>query len=186
MALFLRPEKQAYAILELICRNDARLLSSPHEENESVAGLKAKPKQKKRSASNRTGSSVKKLAKKGTNGSRTRSKKAASALVTCKLDKNSAGDCCSSPDPQEKGQVVTTERRNLERRKPVNRRRQIDPTTCERDYTLDEIEFMNALDEYKRKNGRMFPTCSEVLEVIKELGYAKASSDHQPLATVDG
>lgn len=65
------------------------------------------------------------------------------------------------------------ERRQLQRREAVNRRRQIDPTTCERDYTADEIAFMNALDEYKRKSGRMFPTCSEVLEVIRELGYVK-------------
>lgn len=63
----------------------------------------------------------------------------------------------------------------LERRLKVNRRRQIDPTTCERDYTDQEVEFMNALDDYKRKSGRMFPTCSEVLEVINSLGYVKLS-----------
>jgi hypothetical protein len=63
----------------------------------------------------------------------------------------------------------------LERRKKVNRRRQIDPTTCERDYTEDEIEFMNAIDDYKRQSGRMFPTCSEVLEVVRGLGYVKLS-----------
>jgi hypothetical protein len=64
----------------------------------------------------------------------------------------------------------------LERRKKVNRRRQIDPTTCERDYNEQEIEFMNALDDYKRKSGRMFPTCSEVLEVIQSLGYVRLSA----------
>jgi hypothetical protein len=64
----------------------------------------------------------------------------------------------------------------LERRKKVNRRRQIDPTTCERDYTDQEVEFMNALDDYKRKSGRMFPTCSEVLEVIRGLGYVKLAA----------
>ena len=32
---------------------------------------------------------------------------------------------------------------------------------------------MNAMDEYKRKSGRMFPTCSEILEVITKLGYEK-------------
>jgi hypothetical protein len=62
---------------------------------------------------------------------------------------------------------------SLERRAKVNRRRQIDPTTCERDYTDDEIEFMRALEAYKRASGRMFPTCSEVLEVIRNLGYLK-------------
>lgn len=64
----------------------------------------------------------------------------------------------------------------LERRKKVNRRRQIDPTTCERDYTDDEVEFMNAIDDYKRNSGRMFPTCSEVLEVLRGLGYQKVSA----------
>jgi len=64
----------------------------------------------------------------------------------------------------------------LERRAKVNRRRQIDPTTCERDYTDDEVEFMNAIDDYKRTSGRMFPTCSEVLEVVRSLGYAKRST----------
>jgi len=53
------------------------------------------------------------------------------------------------------------------------RRRMIDPTTCERDYAAEELEFMQALDQYKRSSGRMFPTCSEVLEVLKSLGYRR-------------
>ncbi len=64
--------------------------------------------------------------------------------------------------------------KKVERRKKVPRRRQIDPTTCERDYSQEEVEFMTALDEYKRNSGRMFPTCSEILEVLLGLGYAKA------------
>jgi hypothetical protein len=72
--------------------------------------------------------------------------------------------------------IETSSAPKLERRKKVNRRRQIDPTTCERDYTDQEVEFMNALDEYKRKSGRMFPTCSEVLEVIQSLGYVKLTA----------
>ena len=75
----------------------------------------------------------------------------------------------------------------LERRKKVNRRRQIDPTTCERDYSEDEIQFMNALDDYKRRSGRMFPTCSEVLEVVRSLGYVRTpSSEHALAYTVSG
>ena len=73
----------------------------------------------------------------------------------------------------------------VERRVKVNRRRQIDPTTCERDYSDDEVEFMNALDEYKRKSGRMFPTCSEVLEVIRNLGYIKAGSHAAPCSSAE-
>ncbi|MEZ6072394.1 MAG: hypothetical protein R3C10_19570 [Pirellulales bacterium] len=72
-----------------------------------------------------------------------------------------------------------------ERRK-VQRRRQIDPTTCERDYSDAEVEFMRALDEYKRASGRMFPTCSEILEVIAKLGYEKRSVQASPAAEMEG
>ena len=58
----------------------------------------------------------------------------------------------------------------------IPRRRQIDPTTCERDYSLEEVEFMRALDSYKRTHGRMFPTCSEILEVLRELGYVRVTA----------
>jgi hypothetical protein len=77
--------------------------------------------------------------------------------------------------------VIAEEKRKVK----VQRRRQIDPTTCERDYSDDEIVFMQAMDEYKRKNGRMFPTCSEILEVVRSIGYVKVSpavpTDTQPL-----
>ena len=85
--------------------------------------------------------------------------------------------------------IVTLDRRRGDRRdekppvaKPAvksqrrkERRRQIDPTTCERDYSADEVEFMTAIDNYKRKSGRMFPTCSEILEVVRDLGYVKTT-----------
>ena len=77
-------------------------------------------------------------------------------------------------DRRDEEEVAAETTPKMERRQKVNRRRQIDPTTCERDYTDQEVEFMNALDDYKRKSGRMFPTCSEVLEVIRSLGYVKA------------
>ncbi len=69
--------------------------------------------------------------------------------------------------------AASVERRVGQRREKVSRRRQIDPTTCEREYTDAEVEFMHALDQYKRTSGRMFPTCSEMLEVLRGLGYEK-------------
>ncbi len=66
-------------------------------------------------------------------------------------------------------------------RRKQQRRRQIDPTTCEREYNQHEIEFMQAIDAYKRSAGRMFPTCSEVLEVIKSLGYVRLSKEEQAI-----
>lgn len=89
------------------------------------------------------------------------------------VDRRKAKERRTGDDRRKKSEAVAVERRQGERREKVVRRRQIDPTTCERDYSDDEVEFMNALDQYKRKSGRMFPTCSEILEVIRGLGYAK-------------
>ena len=36
---------------------------------------------------------------------------------------------------------------------------------------------MRAMDDYKRDAGRMFPTCSEVLEVIRSLGYYQLTEE---------
>jgi hypothetical protein len=88
-----------------------------------------------------------------------------------------------SDERRKQNAQVAVERRQQERRVKVPRRRQIDPTTCEREYNDDEIEFMHALDAYKRASGRMFPTCSEILEVIRNLGYvrlARAASSLPP------
>ena len=94
--------------------------------------------------------------------------------VEVQMDRRSKSDRRGG-DRRKENIAVVAERRQGERRAKVPRRRQIDPTTCERDYSNDEIEFMQALDAYKRANGRMFPTCSEVLEVIRNLGYVRVS-----------
>lgn len=49
----------------------------------------------------------------------------------------------------------------------------VDPTTCESDYAAAELEFMLAMEKYKKRSGRMFPTWSEFLEVLRSLGYEK-------------
>jgi len=69
--------------------------------------------------------------------------------------------------------VALGRRKTKERR--GERRRQVDPTTCERDYNEEEISFMKAMDQYKRDNRRPFPTWSEVLEVLRALGYRKVA-----------
>ena len=62
-----------------------------------------------------------------------------------------------------------------EKRRTSERRRLIDPTTCERDYSEEETAFMKAMERYKRENRRPFPTWSEVLEVLRALGYRKVA-----------
>src|SRR5271169_4766549 len=68
-------------------------------------------------------------------------------------------------------------------RQKSGRRRFVDPTTSEREYTKAELEFMLAMKDYKQRSGRMFPTWSEVLEVLRELGYEKVG-DGEQLASV--
>ena len=41
--------------------------------------------------------------------------------------------------------------------------------------TPDVLEFITAIDEYKRSNRRPFPSWSEVLEILKTLGYSRTS-----------
>lgn len=82
-------------------------------------------------------------------------------------------------DRRKRNIPVATDRRRAqnaaEKRKNSERRRLIDPTTCERDYNDDETEFMKAMDRYKRENRRPFPTWSEVLEVLRSLGYRRVA-----------
>lgn len=94
------------------------------------------------------------------------------------VDNNQAADSItmdrrSSQERRQETENQSSEAPKSERRK--KRRRQIDPTTCEREYSEQEIEFMRAMDEYKRASGRMFPTCSEILEVLTKLGYRQVT-----------
>jgi hypothetical protein len=71
------------------------------------------------------------------------------------------------------GSSAAKARRAAKAAQSSGRRRLVDPATCERDYSHAEMEFMLAMDTYKHRSGRMFPTWSEVLEVLRGLGYEK-------------
>ncbi len=45
----------------------------------------------------------------------------------------------------------------------------------------EQFEFLMAIEEYKKANSKPFPTWTEVLEVMKALGYRKVAAP-QPLA----
>ena len=48
------------------------------------------------------------------------------------------------------------------------------PSARPDDMPADVLEFITAIDDYKRLNNRPFPSWSEILDVIKELGYEKS------------
>jgi hypothetical protein len=57
------------------------------------------------------------------------------------------------------------------------RRKRIDPTTFEKQYTGDELEFMNAMQRFKERTGKAFPTYAEVIKVAVSLGYLRPLPD---------
>jgi hypothetical protein len=76
----------------------------------------------------------------------------------------------------ERRHSVVDRRLGLDRRRGPGRRLTDDRKSAEEGQMSDEqFEFLMAIDEYKKKNTRPFPTWTEVLEVIKALGYRKVA-----------
>ena len=76
----------------------------------------------------------------------------------------------------ERRQSVVDRRLGLDRRRGPGIRLTDERKAAEEGQMSDEqFEFLMAIDEYKRKNQRPFPTWTEVLEVIKALGYRKVA-----------
>lgn len=77
--------------------------------------------------------------------------------------------------PNRRGSVVDR-RLGLDRRRGPGRRLTNDRKSAEEGQMSDEqFEFLMAIEEYKKQNTRPFPTWTEVLEVIKALGYRKVA-----------
>jgi hypothetical protein len=75
----------------------------------------------------------------------------------------------------------------LERRRGPGRRRSDDRRSAEEGEMTDEqFEFVMAVDTYKRLNNRPFPTWTEVLEVVKQLGYRKVAASTIKLPNSNG
>ena len=78
-------------------------------------------------------------------------------------------------DPDRRANVVDR-RLGLDRRRGPGRRLSDERKAAEQGQMSDEqFEFLLAIDEYKRKNSKRFPTWTEVFEVIKALGYRKVA-----------
>ncbi len=70
---------------------------------------------------------------------------------------------------------------DMERRRGPGIRRPEDRRAAEEgEMTTEQFEFVMAIEEYKRANNKTFPTWTEVLEVIKILGYRRNSADASP------
>ena len=76
--------------------------------------------------------------------------------------------------PERRAGVDRRDDTGLERRRGPGRRRSDDRKAAEEgEMTGEQFEFVMAIETYKKVNKRMYPTWTEVLEVIRQLGYRK-------------
>ena len=90
-----------------------------------------------------------------------------------------SGDEVGYRGPERRQNVVDTRAHGtgLERRRGVGRRRDdFSKSAEEGEMTPEQFLFIKAIDAYKRMNGRPFPTWTEVLEVVRKLGYRKTAA----------
>lgn len=65
----------------------------------------------------------------------------------------------------------------LERRRGPGRRRVDERRSAEEgEMTTEQFEFVMAIETYKKVNKRLFPSWTEVLEVVQQLGYRKVEA----------
>lgn len=59
------------------------------------------------------------------------------------------------------------------------------PATSEVEYTDDELEFIRAVEQYRTKHKRTFPTSREFLRILLSLGYRKAKDCNAPTSATE-
>lgn len=71
---------------------------------------------------------------------------------------------------------VVDRRVGLDRRRGPGRRRSEDRKVAEEGEMTDEqFDFIMAINEYKKVNKRPFPSWTEVLDIIRAIGYRKVA-----------
>ena len=65
----------------------------------------------------------------------------------------------------------------LERRRGPGRRRSDERKSAEEgEMNTNQFEFVMAIETYKKVNKRMYPTWTEILEIVRQLGYRKVET----------
>lgn len=76
--------------------------------------------------------------------------------------------------PERRSGIDRRDDTGLERRRGPGRRRSDDRKAAEEgEMTAEQFEFVMAIETYKKVNKRLYPTWTEVLEVMNQLGYRK-------------
>ena len=78
--------------------------------------------------------------------------------------------------PENRSGQDRRESTGLERRRGPGRRRSDDRRSAEEgEMSAEQFEFVMAIETYKKVNKRLYPTWTEVLEVVRQLGYRKVA-----------
>ncbi len=72
------------------------------------------------------------------------------------------------------------------RRGPGRRRGEVRKAAEEGEISGELLEFIMAVDEYKKINERPFPSWSEVFEIVQYLGYRKVAPQAEHINTASG
>lgn len=73
----------------------------------------------------------------------------------------------------------------LERRRGPGRRRADDRREAEEgEMNTEQFEFIMAIETYKKVNKRLYPTWTEILEIVRQLGYRKIQPRDMKLENV--
>lgn len=99
-----------------------------------------------------------------------------------------SGNTKPSPEPQSEHEGVVDRRTGLDRRevqgtsKDVDRRRGVGRRRTdflrsaeEGEMSQEQFMFLMAINAFKKANKRTFPTWTDVLEVVRKLGYRKTN-----------
>lgn len=108
-------------------------------------------------------------------------------------DARSMSSAITKPD-RRSGEGRTDRRRSsadrrvgLDRRRgPGRRRGEVRRAAEEGEISGELLEFINAIDEYKRINERPFPSWSEIFEIVQYLGYRKVAPRAEHINTASG
>ncbi len=89
---------------------------------------------------------------------------------------------CDGPDRRgsDRRRGVVDRRSGLDRRRGPGRRRSEQRRSAEEgEMTPEQFDFIMAVNEYKRVNNRPFPSWTEVLDIIKAIGYRKVAEPEE-------
>jgi hypothetical protein len=95
-------------------------------------------------------------------------------------ERRAAGERRQKPREQggytgpERRQSAVDRRTGLERRRGAGIRRSDERKSAEEgEMNVEQFEFIMAIETYKKVNKKMYPTWTEILEVLRQLGYRK-------------